>query len=141
MVYSLKLATIDQVPLFFILTTPLGTDLTPCEQPAPASNAYKSFPINSTSATPEINPPPVVMLDGSWSVTVVRTPCGLIFETRPPVGLPNSGPTGKLTCGHCPTVEIVPPTPPSATYRFPSGPNLSPRGLLRPVANTLLVEI
>src|SRR5207245_206280 len=34
-----------------------------------------------------------------------------------------------------PTVEVVPPIPPSATYKFPSGPNFNPRGLFRPVAN------
>ena len=55
-VYALKLVNNDHAPLLFILTIPLGTDGTPCEQPAPASNAYKSLPINSTSATPEINP-------------------------------------------------------------------------------------
>src|SRR5713101_4730300 len=31
-------------------------------------------------------------------------------------------------------VEIAPPIPPSATYRFPSGPNFSPRGLFNPPA-------
>jgi len=36
-----------------------------------------------------------------------------------------------------PTVEVVPPIPPSATYKFPSGPNFNPRGLFRPVAKTL----
>src|SRR6185437_11658636 len=39
-------------------------------------------------------------------------------------------------CVHCPTVESAPPRPPSATYRLPSGPNASPRGLLKPVAKT-----
>ena len=29
--------------------------------------------------------------------------------------------------------------PPSATYQFPSGPNFNPRGLLKPLAITLLV--
>lgn len=43
---------------------------------------------------------------------------------------------GAGTWSHCPTVEFVPPGPPSATYRFPSGPNLRPRGLLNPVAMT-----
>src|SRR6267142_822007 len=31
-------------------------------------------------------------------------------------------------------VEIAPPFPPSATYRFPSGPNFSPLGLFSPPA-------
>jgi len=46
------------------------------------------------------------------------------------------GPIGGITCSHKPTVESDPPSPPSATYRFPSGPNLSPRGLFNPVAKT-----
>ncbi len=36
-------------------------------------------------------------------------------------------------------VVLVPPTPASATYNSPSGPNFRPRGSLKPVATTLLV--
>ena len=51
---------------------------------------------------------------------------------------PVYGPT-PAAWAHCPTVELVPPVPPSARYRSPSGPNLSPRGLFRPVANVSTV--
>jgi hypothetical protein len=33
----------------------------------------------------------------------------------------------------------MPDTPASATYNMPSGPNLSPRGLFKPVAKTLVI--
>src|SRR6478609_5691453 len=50
--------------------------------------------------------------------------------------LPVYGAASPFDCGHRPTVESVPPRPPSATYRSPDGPNVRPRGLLKPVANT-----
>src|SRR5262245_46394107 len=54
-------------------------------------------------------------------------------EVKPPL----YGPTGGSTWVHCESVVMaVPPLPPSATYRLPSGPNVSPRGLLKPVAKT-----
>src|SRR6185369_5577475 len=82
----------------------------------------------------------LVWLEGKWFATVVRTPFGSILEMRavkPPVYGP--GPAGgPAACSHCPTVEREPPVPPSATKRLtPLGPNFSPRGLLRPVANTV----
>src|ERR1051326_6391640 len=46
-------------------------------------------------------------------MTVVRFPAAVILEIRevkPPVYGPTAG-----TCRHCPTVECVPPSPPSAT--------------------------
>src|SRR5712664_515729 len=50
---------------------------------------------------------------------------------------PEYGPTGATTWVHLPTDDVSPPVPPSATYRNPSGPKVSPRGLFRPVAKTL----
>jgi hypothetical protein len=59
---------------------------------------------------------------------VARSPEGLILEILdvfPPVYGPTGGGTGSVA-------GFNPPSPPSATYRYPSGPNLRPRGLLRP---------
>src|ERR1700752_3804314 len=113
---------------------PFGTLGTPCEQPAPARIAYRRRPMNAISATPLTREPraALVWLDGSPSTTVVRLPSESNFEIREPTGLPRYGPTGGTTTqsgssgGSC-----VPPTPASATYSLPSGPNLSPRGLFR----------
>ena len=55
-----------------------------------------------------------VSLEGRLSATVVRWPDALIFEMRPVIP-PRYGPTGGGTCSHCPSVEVVPPVPPSAT--------------------------
>src|SRR5436190_596277 len=78
----------------------------------------------------------LVWLEGRPVTTVVTTPSGLTFEIRPPSTgsfvLPVYGAAPPLACGHTPTVEFVPPRPPSATYRFPSGPNVRPLGLLKP---------
>ena len=80
----------------------------------------------------------LVWLEGSAFTTVVTASARLIFEMRPPLTgslvLPVQGAAAPAACGHKPTVEWVPPRPPSATYRFPSGPKVSPRGLLSPVA-------
>jgi hypothetical protein len=46
---------------------------------------------------------------------------------------------GGGTWVHRPSVEAVPPVPPSATYRAPSGPKASPRGLFSPEATTVTV--
>jgi hypothetical protein len=75
------------------------------------------LPTNSTSATPLIRLPSsaLVWLEGSVSVTVVRCPLELILEIRPEVLLPVYGPTGGTTCSQSPSVEFVPPSPPSAT--------------------------
>jgi hypothetical protein len=82
----------------------------------------------------------LVWLDGRALTTVETLPVGLTFEMRPPrtgsLVLPVYGAAAPDTCVHCPTVEFEPPRPPSATYRFPSGPNVSPRGLLKPAAKT-----
>src|SRR6185436_7452220 len=48
---------------------------------------------------------------------------------------------GFGSCVHCPTVEVVPPVPASATYRPPSGLNAMPRGFVRPVAITADVGV
>jgi hypothetical protein len=79
-----------------------------------------------------------VWLEGSASTTVVTLPLASTFEIRPPrTGssvLPVYGAAAPDAWVHRPTVESVPPRPPSATYRSPSGPKVSPRGLLNPVA-------
>src|SRR5215471_20642448 len=55
-------------------------------------------------------------------------------DVKPPL----YGPTGAGTWRQSADVVIrLPPRPPSATYRSPSGPNASPRGLFKPVANTV----
>src|SRR5919197_3150407 len=97
--------------------------------------------MNATSETPLMKPTAgLVWLDGSALTSVETVPVGLTLEIRPPSTglfvLPVYGPMGGATCGQVPTVESVPPRPPSATYRFPSGPNFRPRGLLKPVAKT-----
>jgi hypothetical protein len=68
----------------------LSRPTTPCEQPAPPINAYSVCPTKAMSATPLTSDPcaALVWLDGSWLVTVVRTPCESILEMRPPVLLP-----------------------------------------------------
>jgi uncharacterized membrane protein YedE/YeeE len=116
-------------------TMALSRPVTPWEQPPPATIAYIVFPMKATSAAPLTSDPRLglVWLLGSCVVTVVRTPWESMREMRPPVRLPVYGPTSGATCSHWPTVELVPPTPPSATYNLPSGPNFSPRGLLSPV--------
>jgi hypothetical protein len=56
-----------------------------------------------------------------------------MLELNPPVYGPADG-----TWGHSPTVDSVfVAGPPSATYKLPSGPNASPRGLFNPDANTV----
>jgi hypothetical protein len=67
---------------------------------------------------------------------VVRTPCGSIFEMRD-VKPPLYGPTSDTWVHSADVVVRLPPRPPSATYRSPSGPNASPRGLFNPDANTV----
>src|ERR1700724_598455 len=94
--------------------------------------------MNAKSATPLTRLPNagLVWLEGKWSATVVTTPLGDTFEIRA-VKSPVYGPGpagGPAACWQSPTVEREPPAPPSATYRFPSGPNFSPRGVLKPVA-------
>src|SRR6478672_9179748 len=139
---SLRFAIIVHDPSDATRTTPFGTSATPCEQPAPASSAYIWLPTNATSETPLTRLPDAsaVMLEGSPLASVDRTPAGVTIEIRPPLTgsfvLPVYGPIGGSTCAHWPTVESVPPRPPSATYRFPSPPHSSPRGLLNPVAKT-----
>src|SRR5438552_14725121 len=98
--------------------------------------------MNAISATPLIRLPSIglVWLEGRLSTTVVRVPSEPILEMREPVLLPVYGPTSGITCVQLPAVELVPPTPPSATYNEPSGPNFSPRGLFRPVAKTETLE-
>src|SRR6267143_2047970 len=93
--------------------------------------------MNFTSATPLTRPPKAIesWSEGSLSATVERTPSELIFEMRA-VRPPEYGPTGATTWVHLPTDDVSPPVPPSATYRNPSGPKVSPRGLFRPVAKT-----
>src|SRR5215470_6508853 len=55
-------------------------------------------------------------------------------DVKPPL----YGPTGDGTWVQSAGVVIrLPPRPPSATYRSPPGPKASPRGLFRPVANTV----
>src|SRR6185437_1666572 len=78
------------------------------------------------------------MLDGRLSATVVLTPFLSIIEMREPVLLPWYGPTGGTTCAHV-VLKFVPPTPASATYRLPSGPNLRPRGSFNPVTRIFCV--
>src|SRR5678816_3085083 len=128
---ALRFATSVAAPVELMRTTALSRPRTPCEQPAPPISAYMVLPMNAMSATPLVSAPvcALVWLDGSLLVTVVRTPCGVIFEILPPTELPVYGPIGGITCGQCPAVDCVPPLPPSATYRLPSGPNFNPRGL------------
>src|SRR5262245_66526046 len=101
--------------------------------------------MKAMSATPLISGPTAgaVWLEGSPLENVVRAPARETFEIRPPLTgsfvLPVYGPIGGTTCVHWPAVEALPPSPPSATYRFPSGPHSRPRGLLNPVANTDIV--
>src|SRR5215468_311445 len=55
-------------------------------------------------------------------------------EVKPPL----YGPTGAGTWVQSAGVVIwLTPRPASATYRSPFGPNASPRGLFKPVANTV----
>src|SRR5450631_2351158 len=73
----------------------------PCEQPPPATSAYRSPSKNTTSATP-IVPPTVLKVEGNPEATVVRVPLELILDIRafgPPVQGP--GPAGGPgTCVH-----------------------------------------
>ena len=55
-----------------------------------------------------------VWLEANLSLKVTRTPFST-REIRLPVGLPVYGPIGGMTCVHSPSVDPVPPTPPSAT--------------------------
>src|SRR6202035_1843627 len=108
---------------------PLGLFGLPCEQPPPPTSAYRSSSKNTTSATPMVPlaPPVPTLTEGNPEATVVTFPLGLILEIRavsPPVSGP--GPGGPGTWAHCPAVLVVPPVPASATYRYPSGPNLKP---------------
>ena len=60
----------------------------------------------------------------------------IVAEIRA-VNPPVYGPTGLGTCGQSAGVVLpLPPVPPSATYRLPSGPKVSPRGLFSPLAKT-----
>ncbi len=140
---ALRFAIILHVPFFRTRITPFGMFGTPCQQPAPARSAYSLWPRNPTLETPLTRLPvaAVVWLDGSPLTTVFRTPLGVTFEIRPPrtglFVLPVYGAAAPDAWVHVPTVEWEPPRPPSATYRSPSGPNVRPRGLLKPVAKTL----
>src|SRR5262249_62321256 len=96
-------------------------------------------PANASSAAPRPGDPAAggVWLDGRLPAPVVRAPLGPILEMRE-VKPPLYGPTGAGTWRQSADVVIwLPPRPPSATYRSPSGPNASPRGLFKPVANTV----
>src|ERR1700676_4542548 len=115
------------------LAMPLGLFGLPCEQPPPLTTAYSSLSKNTTSATP-IVPPAMLKVEGNPEATVVRVPLELILEIRA-FGPPVQGPGGEGTCVHCPAVLFVPPVPASATYKYPSGPNLNPRGPSRPEAS------
>src|SRR5262245_46571906 len=98
--------------------------------------------MKATSATPLTRFPSaaLVWLDGRLSTKVVRLPLLSILEIREPVSLPVYGPTGGITTqSGSAGGGFAPPIPPSATYRLPSGPNSSPRGLLRPSAKTVTV--
>src|ERR1700722_5267711 len=93
----------------------------PCEHPDPAVSAYKSLPMNLTSETPltRLFCAALVSLEGRPSMTLVTLPWGSILEMRdvyPPV----YGPTGARTwsLGHISIVDVVPPAPPSATYKY-----------------------
>src|SRR6266851_9780692 len=132
-----RLAIIVVVPSAFTRSTALSVPASPWEQPAPANIAYSVLPTKATSATPLFKPPKAgeVWVEGNLSATLVRVPSGLILEIRA-VNPPVYGQTGEITWSHNPTLDKVPPAPPSATYRFPSGPNFSPRGLFSPSANT-----
>src|SRR5580704_13260266 len=126
--------------LMFTFAIPLGFLGLPCEQPPPPISAYRSPSKNTTSATPMVplTPPGPMVTEGNPEATVVTLPLGLILEIRavsPPVSGPGP-PGGPGTCTHCPAVLTVPPVPASATYRYPSGPNLNPRGPSRPEAIT-----
>src|SRR5581483_3182430 len=111
-------------PSSFTRRIPLSACRNPCEQPAPDSSAYSVCPTNATSATPLVRPPESgdVELDGSPVATGVTAPCGPIL-TMLAVKPPEYGPIGAGTCSQSACVVcIVPPVPPSATYRLPSGP-------------------
>src|SRR5450755_4228064 len=100
--------------------------------------------MNATSATPLIRlpEPALVWLDGRLSMTVTRLPRRSTCEMRAPTGLPVYGPTSGTTCAQSAAVVAKgPPVPPSATYKLLSGPNLSPRGLLNPVAKTVTLGV
>src|SRR4029450_7156614 len=96
--------------------------------------------MKATSATPLTRLPSaaLVWLDGRLSTKVVRFPALSILEMREPVALPEYGPTGGTTTqSGSAGGGLAPPTPPSATYRFASGPTSRPRGLLSPSAKTV----
>src|SRR5262249_42576260 len=99
--------------------------------------------MNFTSATPLMSPPiaGLVMLEGRPLATVTRVPVlGSTFDMRA-VKPPVYGPTGGGTCWHWAAIVcIAPPSPPSAMYRAPSGPNVRPRGCCSPVATKVMVE-
>src|SRR5262249_40218409 len=136
-------ATTDVVPFGLTRSRSLSVPERPCEQPAPDSSAYSVCPTNCTSATPAISPLP---LDASLSTTTVLLPWRSMRVTRE-LNPPFAGPTGGGTCLQgwvsdssdfsSPVLEILPPVPPSATYSAPSGPNLRPRGLSRPVTTVV----
>src|SRR5713226_6169733 len=136
---ALKLAIDLVLPSSLTRKTLLNVPATPWEQPAPASMPYRLFPMNARSATPLISLPIAALVwdDGSPVTIRATLPEVLsIFEmldVKPPL----YGPTGGMTWVQEPTVEVLPPRPPSARYRLPSGPNVSPLGLLRPRANTV----
>src|SRR5258708_3608736 len=114
------------------LAMPLGLFGLPCEQPPPLTTAYNSSSKNTTSATP-IVPPAGLKVEGNPEATVVLVPLGLILEIRA-FGPPVQGPGGGGTWVHGRAVLVLPPTPASATYKNPSGPNLNPRRPSRPHA-------
>jgi len=135
----LRSATWVVLPLWLTRRSKLSVPFSPCEQPAPASSAYKVPLMNATSPTPETSFPNAgeVSLEGKPPTTVLRTPCLLIFEMRAEKA-PLYGPAGEGTCWQSAVVVVwLPPSPPSATYRSPFGPNAKPRGFSKPVANVV----
>src|SRR6267154_1691542 len=118
---ALRFASSDHVPPAPTWITPFGTVGTPCEQPAPASSAYRCSPTNATLETPLTRLPSaaLVWLDGNAPTTAETTPAGLILEIRPPrvtsPVLPRYGAAAPAACGQTPTVDVEPPRPPSAT--------------------------
>src|SRR6476660_8149988 len=85
--YSLRCTTTSQVLSEWTLIMPLGTDATPCVQPAPESSPYKWWPTKATSPT-TLTSPDSSILDGILSATVVSFPPPLTFRILAPVVLP-----------------------------------------------------
>src|SRR5262252_8284968 len=110
-------------------TTPAGLSGLAWVQPPPATRTNSLLPRNATAEAPNVSPEGrLLSADGRPSTTVIRSPEPVILETRA-VGPPWYGPTmGTTRQG-----VLGPPRPASATYRFPCGPNVIPRGPSRPV--------